>query len=59
LPCRYWLAHSYEERMSQGKEPENIDKEFLRLWFRDHCDPYHDAVLPQAPEELVVELSRK
>ncbi|KAK4522889.1 hypothetical protein GAYE_PCTG32G0779 [Galdieria yellowstonensis] len=56
---RYWLAHSYEERMSQGKEPENIDKEFLRLWFRDHCDPYHDAVLPQAPEELVVELSRK
>ncbi|GJD09194.1 Phosphoribosylaminoimidazole-succinocarboxamide synthase [Galdieria sulphuraria] len=56
---RYWLSHSYEERMSQGKEPENIDKEFLRLWFRDHCDPYHDTVLPEAPEELVVELSRR
>eukprot|EP00871_Galdieria_phlegrea_P003414 jgi/Galph1/4073/GphlegSOOS_G2745.1 len=56
---RYWLSHSYEERMKQGKEPENVDKEFLRLWFRDNCDPYHDKVLPEAPEDLVVELSRR
>lgn len=56
---RYWLAHSYEERMKQGLSPENIDKEFLRLWFKDHCDPYNDAVLPEAPKELVLELSRR
>ncbi len=56
---RYWLAESFEERLAAGKEPENIDKEFLRLWFRDHCDPYKDAVLPPAPEELVVELSAR
>jgi len=56
---RYWLAHSYEERISRGMEPENIDKEFLRLWFRDNCDPYHDEVLPEAPKELVEELSRR
>ncbi|PIZ61398.1 MAG: phosphoribosylaminoimidazolesuccinocarboxamide synthase, partial [Candidatus Marinimicrobia bacterium CG_4_10_14_0_2_um_filter_48_9] len=31
----------------------------LRLWFKDHCDPYNDAVLPPAPDELVVELSRR
>ena len=30
---RYWLADSYEERFAEGLEPENIDKEFLRLWF--------------------------
>ena len=54
---RYWLANSYEERFSQGKDPENIDKEFLRLWFKDHCDPYNDKVLPQAPDDLVAELS--
>lgn len=23
---------------------QNIDKEFLRLWFREHCDPYNDPV---------------
>lgn len=41
---RYWLAESYADRLAQGKEPHNIDKEFLRLWFRQHCDPYHDKV---------------
>ena len=54
---RYWLANSYAERFSQGKEPKSIDKEFLRLWFKDHCDPYNDKVLPQAPDDLVAELS--
>ncbi|KAH9537497.1 hypothetical protein CY35_16G056100 [Sphagnum magellanicum] len=54
---RYWIAASYEDRQSQGMEPENIDKEFLRLWFRNNCDPYHDKVLPNAPEELVAELA--
>ncbi len=54
---RYWIAKSYQERINSGKEPENIDKEFLRLWFRDHCDPYNDPELPPAPEELVTELS--
>ena len=56
---RYWLALSYEERIAKGLEPENIDKEFLRLWFKDHCDPYHDKDLPKAPDDLVVELSSR
>ena len=56
---RYWLKDSYQSRFENGKEPENIDKEFLRLWFKEHCDPYKDAVLPNAPEELVTELSSR
>jgi phosphoribosylaminoimidazole-succinocarboxamide synthase len=56
---RYWLAASYEDRMKEGSEPENIDKEFLRLWFSKRCDPYKDDVLPDAPKELVCELSRR
>ncbi|MCK4577161.1 MAG: phosphoribosylaminoimidazolesuccinocarboxamide synthase [Candidatus Marinimicrobia bacterium] len=56
---RYWIASSYEDRFNSGVEPENIDKEFLRLWFVDNCDPYNDAELPPAPEELRVELSRR
>ncbi len=54
---RYWLQNSYEQRFKEGLEPENIDKEFLRLWFVEHCDPYDDVELPKAPEELVIELS--
>lgn len=56
---RFWLKDTYEERFAKGEEPENIDKEFLRLWFKKHCDPYKDKVLPEAPEELVIELSKK
>lgn len=56
---RYWLANSYQSRFDAGLEPENIDKEFLRLWFIDHCDPYNDAILPKAPEELIVTLASR
>ena len=56
---RYWVANTYEDRISAGQEPQNIDKEFLRLWFVDNCDPYNDKILPDAPEELVAELSSR
>lgn len=56
---RYWQLDSYVARFAAGGEPQYFDKEFLRLWFRDHCDPYRDATLPPAPPELVQELSRR
>ncbi|MDP6725998.1 MAG: phosphoribosylaminoimidazolesuccinocarboxamide synthase [Candidatus Marinimicrobia bacterium] len=56
---RYWIAETYNERIAAGQEPQNIDKEFLRLWFVDNCDPYNDETLPEAPNELVVELSSR
>ncbi len=56
---RYWQLDSYAMRLAAGEEPQYFDKEFLRLWFRDHCDPYQDATLPPAPPELVQELSRR
>jgi phosphoribosylaminoimidazole-succinocarboxamide synthase len=54
---RYWLQETFHERLASGQEPQNIDKEFLRLWFKENCDPYLDEQLPQAPTELVVELA--
>ncbi|MBI4159559.1 phosphoribosylaminoimidazolesuccinocarboxamide synthase [Candidatus Wolfebacteria bacterium] len=56
---RYWQAGTFEARLAAGEEPEFFDKEFLRLWFKEHCDPYNDAVLPEAPAELIAELSRR
>lgn len=56
---RYWLSDSYHTRFLNSEEPENIDKEFLRLWFKKNCNPYEDEVLPEAPKELVIELSRR
>lgn len=56
---RYWQANSYQARIDQGLEPENFDKEFLRLWFKDNSDPYKDEVLPEAPSEMIKELSSR
>ena len=56
---RYWLADSYMERLAAGMEPDMIDKEFFRLWFRERCDPYKDAELPVPPDELIAELAAR
>ena len=56
---RYWLAETYDECMKTTGKPQNIDKEFVRLWFRDHCDPYKDETLPDAPTDMLAELSRR
>lgn len=56
---RYWISETYSNRFKSGEEPDNIDKEFLRLWFAKHCDPYKDKILPAAPVDLIVELSRR
>ena len=56
---RYWQVEGYEADLTEGKEPKSFDKEFLRLWFKDNCDPYKDATLPGAPSELVAELSKR
>jgi phosphoribosylaminoimidazole-succinocarboxamide synthase len=56
---RYWIADSYAARVAAGREPDMIDKEFFRLWFRERCDPYKDSVLPVPPDELIAELASR
>jgi len=56
---RYWMAKSFDKRFEQGLAPENIDKDIIRNWYKDHCDPYKDEVLPKAPEHLIVTLSSR
>jgi len=55
---RYWLARSYRDRLAQGAEPENLDKEFLRLWITARCDPYKDPI-PEIPTDTLIEFSEK
>ncbi|WP_370320090.1 phosphoribosylaminoimidazolesuccinocarboxamide synthase [Oricola sp.] len=53
---RYWMAESYQERFKQGQRPESFDKDFVRAWVTQRCDPYKDAI-PQIPENLVRDTS--
>ena len=31
---RFWIRQTYKERFKNGEEPENFDKEFMRIWFK-------------------------
>ena len=55
---RYWLAETYGECMKAGKNPDGLDKEFLRLWVRERCDPYKDPI-PDIPDDTLVEFSQR
>ncbi len=50
---RFWTAATYREQLAAGEEPENLDKEFVRLWYaqqgyRGDGDP------PVMSDELIV-----
>jgi len=48
---RFWKADSYAQRIAAGDEPENFDKEFVRLAFAEHG--YRgDGVPPTVPDSL-------
>jgi phosphoribosylaminoimidazole-succinocarboxamide synthase len=55
---RFWVAEGYQERVAQGLEPENFDKEFLRLWYAERG--YRgDGEPPAATDELIVQVSQR
>ncbi|QQS18130.1 hypothetical protein IPL68_05860 [Candidatus Saccharibacteria bacterium] len=56
---RYWLTESYQQRIDEGVEPDNYDKEYLRLWFKERFDPYADTPAPEVPAEIIEELERR
>lgn len=31
---RFWIKETYKERFNKHQEPENYDKEFMRLWYK-------------------------
>lgn len=51
---RYWFLESYAERFARGLRPESFDKDFVRAWVAERCDPYHDPI-PEIPPEMVFE----
>ncbi len=53
---RYWLADSYADKMAKGENPDGLDKEFLRLWVGERCDPYKDEI-PEIPEDTLIEFA--
>jgi phosphoribosylaminoimidazole-succinocarboxamide synthase len=50
---RFWKADTYQARFEAGEEPENFDKEFIRLWYVEHGYRGDGAPPALAPEMAV------
>jgi len=55
---RFWKSASYPARFEAGEAPDSLDKEFLRLWIADRCDPYREKI-PDIPRDTLIEFSRR
>ena len=49
---RYWIAGSYAARFEAGERPDSFDKDFVRSWVAERCDPYVDPI-PVIPPEMI------
>ena len=54
---RYWFARTYEARFAAGERPDSFDKDFVRSWVAERCDPYSEPV-PPIPPEIIAQTSQ-
>ena len=54
---RYWFAETYPRRFAAGERPDSFDKDFVRSWVADRCDPYSEPI-PDIPAELIAQTSQ-
>lgn len=55
---RFWKADTYEERFKKGLEPENFDKEFLRLWYAKKGYKGNGKP-PKMSNELIIQTAKR
>jgi phosphoribosylaminoimidazole-succinocarboxamide synthase len=53
---RYWIAETYPVRFTAGERPDSFDKDFVRSWVAERCDPYVDAI-PDIPADMIARTS--
>jgi phosphoribosylaminoimidazole-succinocarboxamide synthase len=56
---RYWIADTYNERFNAGKEPDSLDKEFVRLWLTERMEDVYKSPLPAITDADLAMFSNK
>jgi phosphoribosylaminoimidazole-succinocarboxamide synthase len=56
---RYWVAETYPERFAAGKDPEGLDKEFVRLWLTERMEDQYNSPLPEITDADLAMFSGK
>jgi phosphoribosylaminoimidazole-succinocarboxamide synthase len=55
---RLWRADTYDDLFEAGQEPENFDKEFVRLWYQSQGYTEQDD-LPPLLDDMAITISQR
>lgn len=55
---RFWVKKSYQTKFRANLEPENFDKEFLRIWYADRGYK-GDGKMPKMPQGFMALVSKR
>ena len=55
---RFWIKKTYAQKFKKGQEPENYDKEFMRLWFVEQGYRGKGKV-PKMPPEFIAKIAER
>jgi phosphoribosylaminoimidazole-succinocarboxamide synthase len=55
---RFWITETYDEKFKAGEEPDNINKEYLRLWLANQ-GYMGDGEMPEITREVRIETAMK
>ena len=55
---RFWRSDTYDDHFEAGEEPENFDREFVRLWYQ--AQGYHEGdTLPPLSDDMIITISQR
>lgn len=55
---RFWIKDTYEKLFGEGKEPQKLDKEYVRQWLAGKGF-LGEGEIPPIPDEIKIEASRR
>jgi phosphoribosylaminoimidazole-succinocarboxamide synthase len=55
---RFWIADTYQENFEAGRDQDNINKEYLRLWLAKQ-GYMGDGEMPEITDEVKIETARR
>jgi phosphoribosylaminoimidazole-succinocarboxamide synthase len=56
---RYWYRDTYEQAMSQERDPQALDKEYVRRWLAQEKNYLGDGAPPALTDEVRCEAARR
>jgi phosphoribosylaminoimidazole-succinocarboxamide synthase len=55
---RYWVKDTYEKLFAEGKDPQKLDKEYVRQWLADKGF-IGDGEIPDIPDDVKIEAAKR